>query len=88
MDVNAPTGLLRAFADLKDPRVNRTKKYSLGDILALAICAVICGADGWARVAKFGRCKRKRCCPTAFPPTTPSVGSSRPWTRRPSRPAS
>lgn len=59
MDVDAPPGLLRAFAELKDPRVNRTKRHSLGDILAIAICAVICGADGWAQVARFGRCKLK-----------------------------
>jgi len=59
MDAAAPKGILRAFTELKDPRVNRTKKHSLGDILALAICATICGADGWAQVAKFGRCKRK-----------------------------
>jgi len=52
-----PRGLLRAFGDLKDPRMNRTKRHSLGDILAVAICAIICGADGWTQVAKFGRCK-------------------------------
>src|SRR5512140_82243 len=59
MDVVAPRGLLRAFSELKDPRVNRTKKHSLMDILTLAICAVICGADGWVQVALFGRTKRK-----------------------------
>ncbi len=36
-----------------------TKRHSLPDILAIAICAVICGADGWAQVAEFGRCKLK-----------------------------
>jgi predicted transposase YbfD/YdcC len=59
MDVDAPPGLLRAFAELKDPRMNRTKRHSLGDILAIAICAIICGADAWTQVAKFGRCKLK-----------------------------
>jgi predicted transposase YbfD/YdcC len=59
MDANAPRGLLRAFAELKDPRVNRTKRHSLGDILAVAICAVVCGADGWTQIAQFGRCKIK-----------------------------
>jgi len=59
MDADAPRGLLRAFAQLKDPRVNRTKLHSLGDIMAIAICAIICGADGWEQVAKFGRCKVK-----------------------------
>lgn len=59
MDADAPRGLLRAFAELKDPRVNRTKKHSLGDILAIAICAIICGADGWAQIEEFGDCKKK-----------------------------
>ncbi len=59
MDVNAPQGLLRAFAELEDPRMDRTKKHSLSDILALAICAVLCGADGWVQVALFGRRKEK-----------------------------
>ena len=59
MDVKAPVVLLRAFAELKDPRMNRTKLHSLTDILGIAILAVICGADGWAQVAKFGRCKLK-----------------------------
>jgi predicted transposase YbfD/YdcC len=59
MDVGAPCGLLRAFAQLKDPRVNRTKRHSLPDILAIAICGVICGADGWVQIAKFGRCKQE-----------------------------
>ena len=57
MDVDAPRGLLRAFAELEDPRVDRTRKHSLSDMLVIAICAVICGADGWVQIAEFGRCK-------------------------------
>ena len=57
MDVNAPRGLLRAFAELEDPRMDRTKKHNLSDILTIAICAVICGADGWVQVEEFGQCK-------------------------------
>ena len=59
MDVEAPRGVLRAFAQLKDPRVNRTRRHSLPDILAIAICGVICGADGWVQIARFGRCKQE-----------------------------
>ena len=59
MDVDAPRGLLCAFAELKDPRMDRTKKHSLSDILTIAICAVICGADGWVQVEEFGYCKEK-----------------------------
>jgi hypothetical protein len=57
MDVNAPRGRLRAFAELKDPHMDRTRKHSLTDILAIAIFAVVCGADGWVQVEDFGQCK-------------------------------
>lgn len=56
MDVNAPPGLLCAFSQLKDPRMNRTRRHSLCDVLVIAICAIICGADGWTQVAS---CKLK-----------------------------
>ncbi len=35
------------FNDIKDPRVKRTKKHLLKDILVIAILAVIAGAEGW-----------------------------------------
>ena len=57
MDRDAPRGLLRYFAELPDPRMNRTRRHRLSDILTLALCAVLCGADGWVQVAEFGRCK-------------------------------
>ena len=47
------------FAPLQDPRVERTKQHLLLDILVIAICAVICGADGWVEVAAFGQAKHK-----------------------------
>jgi predicted transposase YbfD/YdcC len=59
MDVQAPHGLLRAFCKLPDPRMDRTKRHHLQDIVTIAICAVICGADGWTQVALFGRSKIK-----------------------------
>jgi len=59
MDAKTPRGLLRAFESLKDPRMDRTKLHSLTDILTIAICATICGADGWPDVELFGRCKEK-----------------------------
>jgi len=59
MDVDAPRGLLRAFESLEDPRMDRTKEHSLPDILGIAICAVICGADGWTQMEMFGQSKQK-----------------------------
>jgi predicted transposase YbfD/YdcC len=49
--------IARHFADLPDPRVERTRKHSLGDILVIALCAVICGADSWEEVEAFGEAK-------------------------------
>jgi predicted transposase YbfD/YdcC len=45
------------FGDLKDPRIDRTKLHKLLDILVIAICAAICGADNWEDVAGFGEAK-------------------------------
>jgi predicted transposase YbfD/YdcC len=46
------------FADLQDPRMERTRLHHLMDIVVIAICAVICGADGWEDIAKYGRGKK------------------------------
>ncbi len=45
------------FADLKDPRIERSKRHQLLDIITLALCGVICGADSWVEVEEFGRAK-------------------------------
>jgi predicted transposase YbfD/YdcC len=45
------------FGKLEDPRVDRTKLHKLLDILVIAICAVICGADNWEEVELFGQAK-------------------------------
>lgn len=52
-----PTALFAHFADLPDPRIERTKRHQLLDIIAIALCAVICGADSWVDVELFGRAK-------------------------------
>lgn len=45
------------FAQVEDSRVERTKRHRLGDIIILAICGVICGAEGWAEIEEFGKAK-------------------------------
>jgi len=47
------------FATLDDPRIDRTKRHKLLDIVSIAICAVICGADGWVGVEECGKAKEK-----------------------------
>ena len=46
------------FRQVRDPRVERTKHHLLIDILIIAICAAICGADDRVSVALFGRAKQ------------------------------
>jgi predicted transposase YbfD/YdcC len=50
--------LARAFAGLTDPRIDRTKRHELTDIVVIALCATICGADSWLEVEQFGNAKR------------------------------
>jgi hypothetical protein len=48
---NQPTAsITEHLASLEDPRSERTKLHQLLDILVIAICAVICGADDWIEV--------------------------------------
>src|SRR5919202_748568 len=47
IEVRVDIPFLRHFASLKDPRIERTKLHSLMDLIALTICGVLCGADGW-----------------------------------------
>lgn len=47
------------FTTLKDPRVDRTKEHLLIDIMALAILAIISGADGWVAIETYGKAKHE-----------------------------
>lgn len=53
----ADTCLRTQFATLPDPRVERAKRHDLLDILTIALCAVLCGADTWVDVEAFGTAK-------------------------------
>lgn len=45
------------FAEMPDYRVNRRKKPHLVDILVIALCALISGADDFEEIAAYGRRK-------------------------------
>jgi predicted transposase YbfD/YdcC len=48
----------RHFENLPDPRTGNAKQLIFLEILIIAICAVICGADGWSDVELFGKNKK------------------------------
>ncbi|WP_373529915.1 ISAs1 family transposase [Nostoc sp.] len=45
------------FLGIEDPRIDRTKRHKLIDIMTIAVCAVICGADGWVAIETYGCAK-------------------------------
>ncbi|MCP4184542.1 MAG: ISAs1 family transposase [Hyphomicrobiales bacterium] len=47
----------QAFADMGDPRVVGRTTHKLIDIVVIAICAIICGAESWVDVEVFGKSK-------------------------------
>jgi predicted transposase YbfD/YdcC len=57
MEENDLRDLESLFAQVEDPRMERTKRHRLRDIIILAICGVICGAEGWVEIEEFGKAK-------------------------------
>jgi len=57
MDNQSPKTLVEHFSSITDPRIDRTKRHKLIDILVIAICATICGAEGWEAFELFGQAK-------------------------------
>lgn len=53
-----PTARIEAhFGKLRDPRIGNAKRHKFVEIIVIAICAVICGADSWSDMELFGKHK-------------------------------
>lgn len=57
MEHAADTSMSRHCANLTDPRVERTREHRLVEIITIALCAVLCGADDWVAIETYGRAK-------------------------------
>jgi predicted transposase YbfD/YdcC len=52
--------VIEHFSTLPDPRVHVNKNdHKLIDIIVIAVCAVICGADHWTEIEEYGNAKKK-----------------------------
>jgi predicted transposase YbfD/YdcC len=49
---------LKYFAEMRDPRVERTREHLLEEILLIAIAAILSGANGWNEIEDYARSKR------------------------------
>jgi predicted transposase YbfD/YdcC len=58
MNQPSNTALVEHFAELDDPRADN-RRHLLIDILVIAICAAICGADSWEDIELFGEAKKR-----------------------------
>jgi len=45
------------FAAVDDPRMERTRRHELLEILTVALCGVLCAAESWVEVEQFGNAK-------------------------------
>lgn len=57
MNTSPGLGIQRYFADLPDPRIERTKRHQLLDIITIAVCAVIAGADSYVDIEHYGHAR-------------------------------
>ena len=57
MTADQELSLAYHFADLTDPRIDRSRLHDLLDIVVIAICAVVAGAESWDDIEEFGNAK-------------------------------
>ncbi len=57
-----PSSLTEHFGSLVDPRIDRTRRHKLRDILIIALCGATAGADSWVDVEAFGLRKEAWLC--------------------------
>ena len=55
--MSSDASIVSYFAELPDPRMSGKCDHRLQDILLIAICAVICGAESWEEIETFGEAK-------------------------------
>jgi predicted transposase YbfD/YdcC len=58
MDTLPKISLQRLFEDMDDPRVVGRCTYELTEVVLIAICGVLCGAESWTEIEEFGESKR------------------------------
>jgi predicted transposase YbfD/YdcC len=58
MAVPVNASIVEHFQTLEDPRIERTKKHLLLDILVIALCTLLTGGEGFQDMELFGKSKR------------------------------
>src|SRR5262249_47080153 len=58
MAVPTSASIVEHFQTIEDPRIERTKKHNLLDILVIAVCTLLTGGEGFQDMELFGKSKR------------------------------
>jgi predicted transposase YbfD/YdcC len=58
MSIPVNVSIVKHFQTLEDPRIERTKKHNLLDILVIALCTLLTGGEGFPDMELFGKSKR------------------------------
>lgn len=58
MSIPVNASIVEHFQTLEDPRIERTKKHNLLDILVIAVCTLLTGGEGFQDMELFGKSKR------------------------------
>ena len=51
------TSITEHFSRVREPRIERTKRHNLMDIISIALCGIICGANNWVEIEEYGKAK-------------------------------
>ncbi|MFO1476364.1 MAG: ISAs1 family transposase [Verrucomicrobiota bacterium] len=57
MQKHPKLSLITILKEVPDPRMDRRKLHALPDVLSIAICALLCGADSFEDMEVFGEAK-------------------------------
>src|SRR5690606_27826413 len=51
--------VMEYLSEVSDPRIDRTRAHPLVNVLVIALLAVLCGADSFAAIERFGNAKKE-----------------------------
>ena len=59
MENGSAASIAACFGDITDPRVEGRCEHRLIEVIIIAICAIITGAESWVEVETFGTLKEQ-----------------------------
>jgi hypothetical protein len=54
---HAPKSIVECFKELPDPRIDRTRRHKLVDIMVISLCSMLTGGKGFGDMELFGKLK-------------------------------